>query len=347
MKNLSSALVLCLLASYAQAQTYTLEQPMFTGGGVLRSSQLWVDPAGHDDCDNDALAWENFQFPAEVTVTKLRWWGETAPSLGFRIGFYHQDPGTIAVQPDIFGPNSHPISLREYTSFSQTSVGGALYRFEIDLVAPLTFSADTRYFVSVVGLTPIFNASWRWAQGTGGSYGTFWWQRGAHMYFHLGDDRALALEGFTSGSIGVPFCFGDGSANACPCANPGAPGEGCANSTGSGALLGATGQPTVGADTVVLSASQCPPTTPGLFFGGPNALTGLSFGDGLRCVGGNVVRLGVVTTSPSGTAASQVTLSVREGLNGGELRRYQYWFRDVSGPCGQGFNTTNGLRIQW
>ena len=59
------------------------------------------------------------------------------------------------------------------------------------------------------------------------------------------------------------------------------------------------------------------------------------------------MRLGVVTSSPAGVAESQVALSVREGLTGGELRRYQYRFRDVPGPCSHGFNTTNGLAIQW
>ncbi|MFT7670363.1 MAG: hypothetical protein ACI8X5_003071, partial [Planctomycetota bacterium] len=36
---------------------------------------------------------------------------------------------------------------------------------------------------------------------------------------------------------GMPYCFGDGSGASCPCSGFGAPGEGCKNSTGSGATL--------------------------------------------------------------------------------------------------------------
>jgi hypothetical protein len=342
-----TALFCAALAAGARAQGYVYEQPMAPGGGTLRWSQLWIDPTGQNDLDSDAIAWEDFQLPQDTTITSVRWWGEVGPSLGFRISFYNQDPGTIAVQPDIFAPGSGPISQVVYPSVAQMPVGGGLYRFEVQLAQLLTFSANTRYFVSVVGRTPIAYATWGWAASSSGPNGTFWWQRGAHMYFHLGESRAMALATAAGWEIGTPYCFGDGSSGACPCANGGSSGTGCANSTGGGARLAAFGNAVVGADTVVLTARQCPPSAPGLFFGGPSAIAAASFGDGLRCVGGGVVRLGVVTTSASGVAQSTVPLSTREGLGGGELRHYQFWYRNVAGPCGQRFNTTNALSIQW
>lgn len=346
MKSLIAVLALTLSAASASAQGYTYEQPMAPAGGVLRQSQLWVDPTGQNDYDTDAILWEDFQLPQTTTITRLRWWGQTAPPLGFQISFFHQDPGTSAVQPDIFAAGSQPISEVTYTNFTQVSAGGSLFRFEVALQTPLTFQGNTRYFVSVVGLTPIAGAEWRWAASSSGPNGTFWWIRGAHMYFHVGESRAMALATAAGWSVGDAFCFGDGSSGACPCGNAGAAGAGCANSTGAGAILAAHGNAMVGADTVVLTARQCPPTTLGLFFAGDNALAAVPFGDGVRCVGGSILRLGVATTT-TGVAASTGTLSVQQGLVGGELRHYQFWYRNVLGPCAGGFNTTNGLSIQW
>ncbi|MCB9916628.1 MAG: hypothetical protein H6828_15995, partial [Planctomycetes bacterium] len=68
------------------------------------------------------------------------------------------------------------------------------------------------------------------------------------------------------------FCFGDGTGTACPCGNVGAAGEGCANSTGAGAILGAAGSSSIAAANLVLSASQCPVNQPTLFFQGDNAV---------------------------------------------------------------------------
>jgi hypothetical protein len=320
---------------------------MAPGGGILRNSQLWIDPTGQNDLDSDAIAWEDFELPQTTTITSVRWWGQTAPPLGFRVSFYNQDPGTIAVQPDIFAAGSTPISQVVYTSFQQTPVGGGMVEYELNLVSPLTFNAHTRYFISVVGRTPIAYATWSWASSNSGQNGTFWWQRGAHMYFHLGDSRAVALATAAGWEIGTPYCFGDGTSGACPCSNTGASGAGCSNSTGAGAILSAFGHAVVGADTVVLTARQCPPSAPGLFFGGMTMIAAAPFGDGLRCVGGSVMRLGVVTVSAAGVAQSSVQLSAVEGLFGGEVRHYQFWYRNVAGPCGQHFNTTNGLSVQW
>lgn len=349
MKLRLAALTLLCLSALAHAQGAGLDftQPMSPGGGVLRASQLWMDPSGQNDLDSDAIAWEDFELDTGTTLTRVAWWGEAAPAQGFRISFYHQDPNTIAVQPDLFATGSGPISEHDYTSFSQVSAGAGLYRFEVDLITPVTVNASTRYFISIVGLTPVPFATWGWAQGTGGTNGTFWWQRGAHMYFHLGDDRALSLATAAGWPIGVASCSGDGSGPTCPCFNAGTPGAGCANSTGLGASLAAFGSAQVANDSVVLSVTGCPANTPGLFFGGPNSLAGLPFGDGLRCVGGIVVRLGVVPTSSAGLAQSLLPLAATEGLSGGELRSYQYWYRDPSGPCGGGYNTSNALRLQW
>ena len=149
------------------------------------------------------------------------------------------------------------------------------------------------------------------------------------------------------GIVGTAYCFGDGTGPVCPCGNNSSEESGCVNSSGLGAILSADGDATVGADSLVLRIEQAPAATPGLFFSAPNPSGGSLFGDGELCVSGPILRLQVAFTDAAGSAASTASLSTIEGLAGGELRHYQYWYRDVAGPCSQGFNTSNGLAIQW
>ena len=148
---------------------------------------------------------------------------------------------------------------------------------------------------------------------------------------------------------GAPYCFGDGASLSCPCGNPGAPGEGCANGTGEGAHLDAIGSTSVAADFFTLQASQLPPG-PGLYFQGNNAINGgqgTYFGDGLRCVGGSVIRL-EVRFSSAGNSQTTIPIADKGGVSAGDLRRYQHWYRDTdSTPCGSGFNLTNGYELTW
>lgn len=162
---------------------------------------------------------------------------------------------------------------------------------------------------------------------------------------------AGTMEGFFS-TAGVdpftPYCFGDGSDAACPCGNLGTFEDGCQNSTSEGGDLDASGTPDVMADTVVLHASQVPNNVPGIFFQGNTDLgSGNLFGDGLLCAGNGIKRLELVFATPGGSATSTVSISTVGAVNAGDLRFYQYWFRDVAGPCNSGFNTTNGVSVQW
>lgn len=176
-----------------------------------------------------------------------------------------------------------------------------------------------------------------------------------------GADAALIPSPFIDGLLRVDFagddvsalCYGDGSGAVCPCGNLGAAGEGCRNSTGSGALMVHSGVPSVGTDTLVFSGSQLPATAPGLYFqgdllGGGGA--GTPFGDGLLCASGNIQRLGVVFSAGGQSAypgAGDPLISVKGAVSAGELRFYQLWYRDLTGPCSGGFNTSNALEVLW
>ncbi len=338
-----------LLAASAFAQATQYLQPMATNGGTLRPSQLWIDPSGQNDYDTDAIAWEDFQLPQTTTITHVRWWGEVAPSLGFQISFFNQDPGTIAVQPDIF---TGPFSEQIYTTFTQTPAGGSMYRFDLQLVSPITFTANTRYFLSVVGRTPVAGAYWNWAASSSGPNGTFWWQRGLHMYFHLPESRAMGLATSEGWPVGTPYCFGDGSAVPCPCANNGSAGNGCANSFfPGGANASAYGTASVSADSVLLTANGMTGSI-AIFFQGATQTAPTVIDDGLGCVGGPIVRLGNKPSNGSSSypQAGDPTVSVRGGIPAaGGTFYYQCFYRNAaSAYCPPATsNRTNGIVIAW
>lgn len=146
---------------------------------------------------------------------------------------------------------------------------------------------------------------------------------------------------------GTSFC--DCSGNNSPCTNPGGAGEGCANSSGSGATLGGSGSANALVDDLTLSASNLIPGQASLLFMGTiqvNGGAGLPFGDGLRCAGGAVTRLGVRIPNGSGGATWGPGLNSGGIWTAGDTRTFQTWYRDTTGgPCGNQFNVSNGYEV--
>lgn len=154
---------------------------------------------------------------------------------------------------------------------------------------------------------------------------------------------------------GYLYCNGDSIA--CPCAN-GNNGfytiAGCANSvTQTGAQLDVLGQWAWSADSATLRARGLPATTTCLFFQGANPVTTTSFfGDGARCVGGSIVRLGTKTAS-NGVAAYGYPADVAIHTRGlipasGGWRYYQAWYRNAAAFCTTStFNLSNGAALLW
>ena len=149
-----------------------------------------------------------------------------------------------------------------------------------------------------------------------------------------------------SDALGVVMCVCD--AAVAPCGNPGGPEEGCGNSTGSGASLAAFGSTGVSADDLFLRVAGAIPSQPALLIVGTQALNGgagVPFGDGLRCAGGSVVRLGVQVPNDLGTATWGPGLAADGGWVAGDTGTLQAWYRDTVGPCNAGFNLSNGLQV--
>ncbi len=179
------------------------------------------------------------------------------------------------------------------------------------------------------------------------------------------DGRFLIFEGQTTGGVDsaflvdlqpqfTPFCFGDGSGTACPCGNAGTAGNGCANSVvAAGGNLAASGSTSLSNDTLVLTGSGMPNSS-ALYFQGTMQQSGglgVAFGDGLRCAGGTIVRLG---TKSNVAGASQYptvgdpTVSVRGLVMTPGTRVYQVWYRNAAAFCtASTFNLSNGLSVVW
>jgi hypothetical protein len=164
-------------------------------------------------------------------------------------------------------------------------------------------------------------------------------------------------------SIGVPggsgtvFCQGDGSLTPCPCGNESATpipcggGAGCVNSSGEGAGAAANGSPSVSADDLIVDGARLLPAQPALCFAGTvqlNGGAGIPFGDGLRCAGASVIRLGTQNADAAGAASWGPGLAATGGWSPGDQRYLQLWYRDPTGsPCGSGFNLSNGLAVSF
>jgi hypothetical protein len=152
----------------------------------------------------------------------------------------------------------------------------------------------------------------------------------------------------------APFCSGDGTGTACPCGNAGQAGHGCANSVNpSGAMLSGTGVASIAADSFLLIGSGMPNAV-ALYFQGTTQVAsgaGASFGDGLRCAGGTILRLGVESNAAGGSqypAGGDAGISAQGANAAGNVRTYQAWYRNAAAFCNQEtYNLTNGVRATW
>jgi serine protease AprX len=174
----------------------------------------------------------------------------------------------------------------------------------------------------------------------------------------LDADYSLVVTGAVHNDVqpGVPYCSGDATlATLCPCFNSGIANHGCANSVEpQGAKLAGSG--IVATDTVTLTASQVPPNALTIFMKGDTTdPSGIVFGDGVRCVDGNLIRFGLQNASAGGVAAFPGalpgTVSAAGGtpVGSGITAYYQAYYRNSDGAfCPPAtFNITNGYRLTW
>lgn len=181
----------------------------------------------------------------------------------------------------------------------------------------------------------------------------------------LWNDLANAPTGFHANPHGLVeidssvtyFCFGDGidtsHTTQCPCGNFGGPGRGCANSAnplGGDLTVSGTANP----DTIVLAGSGMPATVACIYLQG-DLLDDATFGDGVRCAGGVLIRLRAKVNSAGASqfpdGSDTVTVSQRGQVipGSGVTRIYQTYYRNAAAAfCPpETFNVTDAASLVW
>jgi hypothetical protein len=237
---------------------------------------------------------------------------------------------------------------------------------DVDLWIGLTDQAVEGTFAWISG-EPVTYTNWDTGEpndgGTGEDYADMRKNNPAAFWNDLPDDPPITGAHYHPHGVveinttpGTPYCLGDGSGTACPCGNNSVVGngQGCLSSLGVGGKLAASGSPSVTNDSLVLAGTSMPNSSC-LYFQGTTQLAsgaGAVFGDGLRCAGGTVIRLGT-KTNVAGTSqyptGADAHVSIKGAIPaGGGTRTYQVWYRNAAVFCTPStFNLTNGLSLAW
>ncbi len=146
--------------------------------------------------------------------------------------------------------------------------------------------------------------------------------------------------------VAPAFCVGDPAVGNCPCANFGAPDEGCAHDSTTGAKLVGAGSARVAADDLELTALGGPAGQPAVLFGGSLGTPTL-FRDGVLCIGAPQERLARVHFDATGAAGFGAPLAGLVDAQPGTRGHYQLWYRSPGGACASGSNFSSGVAIDW
>lgn len=121
------------------------------------------------------------------------------------------------------------------------------------------------------------------------------------------------------------------------------------NSAGPGATIGHAGSASVSAADLVLQVSGAAPLQTGIFYYGTETAQ-VPFGNGVRCVGGQTVRLPPLQTDAGGQASfaldPDAPVAGAAPLTPGATRHFQFWFRDTPAG-GAGFDLSDGLTVDF
>ncbi|MFT7486147.1 MAG: hypothetical protein ACI9F9_002001 [Candidatus Paceibacteria bacterium] len=174
--------------------------------------------------------------------------------------------------------------------------------------------------------------------GGGTSWGFYWHTNYFNSY---AANTAYSVARLSDGSL---VAWGDNSYGQCNVSSGALGLNRCfstTNSSGTAAVMSASGSASLAANDLTLSAVGLPDTT-FLFFHG-SAQQQTPFGDGLLCVAGALVRIGTASLASGGLATSMLDLP-SVGITNPGVHFFQCFFRDaVSG--GTGFNLSDALEV--
>lgn len=119
------------------------------------------------------------------------------------------------------------------------------------------------------------------------------------------------------------------------------------NTVGAGAIMDSAGSLSLSANNLVLIAYDAPHNASALYFYGPNE-TQVPFGNGFRCIGNPITRLGIIQIDPLGTAYLPLdfTTGSLTQITPGSTWSFQLWYRNPAAG-GAGFNLSNGRRFRF
>jgi hypothetical protein len=159
-----------------------------------------------------------------------------------------------------------------------------------------------------------------------------------------------ALYDAPTGGPVTEFC---GQSNfSCPCGNGGATGYGCANSQiAFGAHLSASGNAALTNDTIVFHGASMTASSTCIYLQGDNVVNAY-FGDGVRCAGGQLIRLATKQNSQGASSypvGNDPSVSVKGLVPAiGGTRLYQAYYRDPASYCTAfTYNITNAVSVTW
>ncbi|MBL8862440.1 MAG: matrixin family metalloprotease [Planctomycetes bacterium] len=158
-------------------------------------------------------------------------------------------------------------------------------------------------------------------------------------------DVLVKVPGSSGSALSNPWPFQPNTGPSCPL-----PVNVCFTSPNTvdpvGAVMGYGGSQSVASNDFILIASGCPPNASALFFYGANQ-TFATFGNGYRCVGNPVFRLGILNVNFFGDAVYNLNLNTVPGpINVGNVKYFQCWYRNPAAG-GAGFNLSDALEVEF
>lgn len=133
-----------------------------------------------------------------------------------------------------------------------------------------------------------------------------------------------------------------------PCGNDDAT-AGCKNSTGAGGKLTPVGTSSASTDDLVLNATQIPGPATGIWLRSSTNIAPTPLKDGLFCLGSRFLRFGQAGPGAASKGPGMVTQSGSSSspMTAGSTWNFQYYYRNVAGPCHLGANLTNMVTVTW
>lgn len=126
--------------------------------------------------------------------------------------------------------------------------------------------------------------------------------------------------------------------------------EAALNGAGTNARIALRGTSSVSANDFTLEVTGARSQQFGVFYYGTEA-TQTPFGNGLRCVAGQIFRLPALQLSVDGGASYTLDLSTppdsASSFAAGDTLHFQFWYRDPGGPLGAGVNFSDALRVSF